>query len=367
MTPTLGNSFVTFVRLVVVLVGAVTFSLTCGGVAAAVESVNTEYEIMDMIRMPSLHWIDDNQVLFAGIKRADIQAAIAAKQVDRGMRLKKLYVWDDVRKASRLYADASEVCFAEGLVSYPLRKEATEGKRIFREGKMGFETEVEKPLPQNEEFHSNFTCKTYKREELIPPAPRFRRVVVLKDGDGYLDFGPGGGKNLFEEQRAAVRNIDLYQATTGKAIRLPFTWDEDFSVFDVSYSVFRGAYVLKPRSPVGTPIGVSRDWPKDQPFPVYLVRPDGRVDSVSIPYEPAKHLFFPRPTRAGWIYGGGRNRDAGLYLFDGKAVNKIDVGLVKEIAVAPSGCKAAVAIQNNPFEMGTPTNLKIYQLCARER
>jgi hypothetical protein len=329
---------------------------------------DTGYEIIHMILTPSLYWVDNNRLLFAGIKTVDMQAAIAAKELDRVARLKKLYLWDGASKSVRLYADAQSACFSNGEIHYQVRVDKEAGKFVVKEGPFGSEREVEKPLLSNEELRNaprvrnDVTCKTHLRAELVPPPLSTREIVVLRDGDGYLDLGPE--RPYLEERRARPRNLTLYQARTGKAIPLPMTWDEDFSPSETTYSEFRNAYVLRPREPRGAPLGVSGPWPKDQPLVVYLLFPDGRVESVSIPYWPSEYLTHPRPVKSGWIFGGGNfYKASGLHLFDGKVVSKFDIGLVKEIAVSPDGCKAAVAIQNKHLDMGTPTNLRVFDFC----
>jgi hypothetical protein len=239
---------------------------------------------------------------------------------------------------------------------------------------LGAEREIEKTLPSAEELstqgqmariHSNFTCKTHMRSELAPPAPRFRRIVVLRDGDGYLDLGPGGGKDYFEQRRAFPRNLTLYQSETGKAVSLPITWEEAIVSLQIAYSDYRRAYVLRPQMPRGSKLGTVTPWPKDQPLIVYLLSADGRTRTVTVPYWPAEYLEHPQSTRAGWIFGGGKSsKTGGLYLFDGTSVVKIQSGFVREITVTPDGCKAAVGINNKPYEMGTPINLKVFNFCA---
>jgi hypothetical protein len=342
---------------------AIALAVTGSGVAAKPTVSDTGYEII-LGSLPSLYWVDNNRLLFAGIRRADMNAAIAAKDAGRVARLKKLYLWDDTAKSVRLYADAQEVCFSSGFVSYRVRTDKAAGKEIVKEGPLGSEKEIERPLPSQEAVRSIFTCKVHLRSELMPPAPRFRKVVVFREGDGYLDMGPGGGKNYLEERRAFPRNLTLYQSETGKAVSLPMTWDEEIVSLQVAYSDYRRAYVLRPQMPRDSALGRVTSWPKGQPLVVYLLWADGRVESISIPYFFTPGLGDPRPTKAGWIFGGGYFREVGLHLFDGKGISKLDTGAEQEIAVSPDGCKAAVGIQNKHLEMGTPINLKVFQFCV---
>ena len=138
-------------------------------------------------------------------------------------------------------------------------------------GKFGQEIELPLKYLEKGEIHSDFSCKIYREDELTPPVPRYHRVVVLKEGDGYLYLD----SQDLAEQRSFPRNLVLYQAKTGTEVPLPITREEEV---DVSYSAFRGAYVLKPASPRGTPLGIRGAWPKDMPLVVYLLWADGRVE-----------------------------------------------------------------------------------------
>lgn len=352
------------IRLVAwcVLVGFV------GPLAAASPVVSdTGYEILPRILAPSMYWLDNSRLLFAGIKRSDMDAAIAAKDPNREKRLKKLYIWDDKDKSVRLYADTYvvELCYADGRISYITAIDYTAHKWSMREGDFGSERTIEKPWPLMTAVRSNITCKTYgSGDELVPPAPRYRHVVVLRDGDGYLDLGPGGGPNYFEERRAVTKNLVLYSGGTGRAISLPMTWDEDFYPTEVRYSGYKNAYVVLPHAPRGATVGLHVPWPKGEPLIVYLLWSDGRVEKVSFPYWPAEYLIDPHPFNGGWLFGGGKlRRTAGLHFFDGKKASTLDMGFVREIVVSKNGCRAAVAIQNRPDRMGTPVNVKVFDVC----
>jgi hypothetical protein len=354
-----------------VVLGTVAVAFASTG-AAQPKIYDTGYEIIHSTLSPSLYWVDNNRLLFAGLRTADMDAAVAKKEDNRVERLKKLYVWDESTKSVKLYADARGVCVANGIVRYTVGVDKAAGKALVREGPFGAEKEMKFPLPSKEELstqgqmarvRSNFTCKTHLRSEFTPPPSSDRNAVVLHDGRSYLDLGPSIGAGM-QLRRAFPRNLVLHQAN-GKEIQLPMTWEEDFSPFQVAYSDHKGAYILRPRAPRGAAIGLSQPWPKNQPLVSYLVWADGHTESISIPYWPAEYLIDPRPVKTGWIFGGGKSRETtGLHLFDSKAVAKIDSGFVKEIAVAADGCKAAIAIQLKFREMDTPTNLRIVDLCS---
>lgn len=327
---------------------------------------DTGYEIPQPIAIPPLHWIDNDRLLFVGMKAG------------RGPRpdLSALHLWSAASKTVSFYANAKSVCVVDGVVRYPVRAEAARQRRAHK-GPLGSEREIDEPLLSQEEIrlappiYSNFTCENHLRRNLVPPAQRFNHVVVLRHGDGYLDLEPGGGADLLERLRAPKKNIVLYQAS-GKTLELPMTWDEQFAEYRVTFSAYRRAYVLSPGAPRGAPLGIVGPWPKDVPFVTYLLWPDGRFETTSIPYSSVPTgtggLGSPRPTKSGWIFGAGHfYRSLGLYLFNGKTAVKLDAGAERDITVSPDGCKAAVAIQNDHLNMGTPTNLRIVDLCREGR
>ena len=334
---------------------------------------DTGFEIIPTIVTPSVYWVDDNRLLFAGIKTADMQKAITAKEENRVERLKKLYFWDDATKSVRLYADAQSACFSDGVIHYQVRVDKAAGKVVVKEGPFGSEKEIEKTLPskdeltwqeENKRVRSNFTCRTHLRNELSPPAPQGRRIIVLREGDGYLDAGPQGTIELIGEIRAnGPGNIRLFHPGRSAPIDLPITLEQGLGV--PIYSRYLSAYVTLPR-PKGSDPGHVTEWPRGLPFTVISFKATGETSEVIIPYDQLVNITWAQPTRMGWIFGGGNfYKSSGLYVFDGKKVSKIDVGLVREIAVAPDGCRTAVGIENKHLERGySPVNLKVFDFCV---
>jgi hypothetical protein len=318
-----------------------------------------------LARHGKLYWLDNERVLFYG--RSAKQDSRGAGKAASNPTTGGTYIWNIATGALEHVSEWEITCYHPEYSTWSLVRPAKNEFR-FKAGKFGQETELPREdltvQQRMERVRSDFTCKTHLRSELSPPALRDHNVIVLQDGQSYVDLGPGLGANL-SERRAFPRNLALYQAKTVKALTLPLTWEESFSPFEVAYSKYRDAYVLRPRAPRGAPIGLSQPWPKNQDLVVYLLWENGRVETKLLPYWPAEYLIDPRPSRTGWIFGGGKLRHTGgLYLFDGKAVSKLDAGFVKEISVAEDGCKAAVGIQNRPDEMGTPINLKVFDLCV---
>jgi len=307
----------------------------------------TGYEVFEPVI--SIAWVDDNQLLFAGTK-------LPPDPKQKPFEGSRIYLWNDATKSARVYAEGKDFCYSQGKVSVLLRSNNQARNAVYLEGTFGAEKEVERPFRSDTEVYNKFSCRLQKRDEFVPPLPKTHLNLVLREGDGYLTLRPLDPR----ERQAFPRNLTLYKAKIGKAIQLPMTWDEDIGSFGTGYSEYLGAYVLPPRLSPGS--GVTGEWPSEQPRVVYLLWADGRAERVSIP--PSGGFAYPRPTKAGWIYGGGHFRTAGLYLFDGKSTSKLDTGGISEIEVSPDGCKAAVAIKNRHLDMGTPVNLKTFSFCS---
>jgi len=337
---------------------------------------DTGYEIIHKTLTPSIYWIDNERLIFEGINTADRSAAVANRDPNQVKRLKKLYVWDANSKSVRFYAEGSDLCVSNGTLHYTVRTDKTAGIRVVKAGPLGHEKQTSVPLPtkeelswraQSERVRGDFTCKTHLRADLSPPAPKGRRIIVLREGDGYLDAGPEGTIELVGEIRATgPGHIKLFHPGNPIPLELPMTLEQGPGW--PIYSEYLGAYVTLPR-PQGANPGHITSWPRGLPFSVYSFTASGHVHKVVIPYGEWGGIAWVQPTRAGWIFSGGGTPPpkAGLFLFDSTTVRKLDSGYVYEIAVSPDGCRAAVATLNRHLEMGMPTNLRILEFCREPR
>jgi hypothetical protein len=127
-----------------------------------------------------------------------------------------------------------------------------------------------------------------------------------------------------------------------------------------------GKYVLIPRTWKGRDVrNPENSWPKDQPIPIYLLSPDGKVETLQIPYG----TWFPERaflTRKGlfWISSSApstNSKQAGGWLLqDGKAVKLFD-HLPEGAGVSPDGCKIAYAY--NDYNRSTTEFVHVIELC----
>jgi hypothetical protein len=356
-------------RILRFALGPLAFSVAsvCAGQSRVFD---TGYEIARG-QASSLYWIDNERLLFAGTFTADMEAAIRNKDANRG-RLKKLYLWNASTRVATLYADAKDVCVADGAVHYTVRIDESAGKIVERVGPIGSEKDIEKPLAPKGELsrgaqtvwvRSKHTCRIHRLSELIPPPEAGRRIIVLRNGDGYIDAGPLAPKELLDQRNRPIR---LFHPNRQSPVELPITIEQGAG--NPTYSQYVSAYVSRPR-PIGSDPGHITSWPRGLPFTIYTFTSNGLLDKSVIPYGEWGTLAQPLPTRVGWVFSGYGEirRKAGLFLFDVSSVRRLDTGQVYEIAVSKDGCRVAVGIQNRHLDMGTPINLKVIDLCLGAR
>lgn len=339
--------------------------------AAEPAVLDTGYEIIPRTLAPSLYWVGNDRLLFEGINRSDMDAVLADRKPQAVGRLKGLYLWDGKSRSVRFYANGTALCVANGVVRFTVRIDRASAVRIIREGPLGSEAEVTIHMPgknaRARTVYSPLACKSYARGDLAPPAAPGQRVVVLREGDGYLGAGPLGIAERVEEFRAHGRdNIKLFGPRSLAGTDLPITLEQGPGY--PIYSEYLGAYVTLPR-PKGSAPGRIARWPPGLPFTVYSFNASGDTREITIPYGEWGGIVWPQPTSAGWIFGGqgAPTPKAGLFLYSSGAVRKLDSGYVYEIAASPDGCRAGVAIKNRLLEINAPTNLKIFDLCAQDR
>jgi hypothetical protein len=347
-------------------------SLAAGSACAAAPVVfDTGYEIIPRTLAPSLYWVGNDRLLFEGFNSSDMDEALAGREPHPVGRLKRLYLWDGKSGAVGPYADGAGLCVASGVVRFTVRIDRASAARIVREGPPGSEAEFRIAMPGKGEradtVYSPLACKRYARRDLSPPAPPGRRVVVLREGDGYLRAGPVGMAERVEAFRAHGReNIKLFGPRHPAGFDLPITLEQGPG--HPIYSEYLGAYVTLPR-PKGSAPGRIAAWPRGLPFTVYSFNASGDTRTITIPYGPWGGIAWVQPTSAGWIFAGqgAPTPEAGLFIYNSGTVRKLDSGYVYEIAVSPDGCRAGVAIKIRLLDVNAPTNLRIVDLCASAR
>jgi len=324
----------------------------------------TGYDVGSSLFGPEIAWVDNNQVLFIGQK-----SNLDPKE--RSYAAFKMYIWNESTKSVREHADAAHFfCYADSRIRYGYGKKDEAGNTIIHEGPLGKEEIITVPLAPSHALRgfSYFSCKLYSSDDFVPPIPKDRQTLVLREGDGYLVLQPTGSAR----SSYVAKNLILYRGKGAEPVTLPMTWYGNIGLLtpqEITYSAYLRAYVL--HQPTFESDQGPRDWPASEPRVVYVLRTsDGSVERVTIP--PTTPFKRPKSTKVGWIYAGGLVRDGkwvghnGLYLYDGNRQKKIEAGTIGAITVSPDGCKAAVAVNNYSHipMLGTPTTLKIFNFCA---
>ena len=318
-----------------------------------------------LARQGKLYWLDNDRVLFYGGS-----AKQDSKRVGTGSTIPAAggtYIWNVAAGSLEHVSEWEITCYHPEYSTWSLVRPAKNEYR-FKAGKFGQETELppEKLTVQQrmQRVRSDFTCKSYRLSDLVPPPPLGRRVIVLREGDGYLDVGPHSTAERIKEIRAhGSKPILLFRPNALSAIALPITAEQGPG--NPKYSAYLDAYVALPRAKGSDP-GHIRSWPRGLPFIVYSFKNTGEASEATIPYGEWGGIANVQPTRAGWMFAGSGTTPpkSGLFLSQHPSVRKLDAGQVHALAVSRDGCRAAVGIQNRHLEMGTPINLKVLELCG---
>lgn len=134
----------------------------------------------------------------------------------------------------------------------------------------------------------------------------------------------------------------------------------------LSYSDYLDKYVLIPHTWRGHDAkDTNLGWPKDQPYPIYLISPEGKVETLEIPAGPW-HPGAAFPTQQGlfWVSNNTQKSwsDAGGWLVkDGKVTKLFDL-LVDGAGVSPDGCTIVYA--DNKSSLKINEYVQAIDLCA---
>ena len=313
------------------------------------------YEVIDtgILGRDEIYWIDNAHVLFPGFRRSE--EAKGRESPTRAV----LYVWDVGNRHARVHAEIPEtdyVCFADGYVSYAIRRN---GRRHIREGKLGSEIEREwdPSSPRRKIERNPFTCQDMDLTKADEVYKGFL-FLPLRRGDGYY----GWKKTKSAAEADASPMYFLRQGGGEKPAALPFT---DVEKRRITYSEYEGAYVVE-RSEL-----TRRNADTAPGGKAWLVFPTGKVTDVQIKDGPwLRATWGYAPTRKGWVIAsrstGRRSQsgpgDAGIYLLSEGSSERLIAGFPSAPALSPDGCRIA-AIVNPLTGPGLKATLRVVNLC----
>lgn len=296
-------------------------------------------------RFNSLAWIDNERVLLVGSD---------GPYPDKNA----MYMWHTGKGTVTPYGDHKYFCYADGyLVSL-----SGNGLNQVRLGKLG----QEKPMELSKAFENkSFTLDLQCREsvrwyKLQPLGPTSGIIADLGKRDGMIaapvTMITRNPKDPPAKQLETSREpMRLINDRHPKGIPLPILSLEDIRL--VTYSEYRQRYVAITRFPTNyNPWGAPRDWEDATPRPVYLIGADGSSETIEIPLTAGwSELKRIVPTRKGLVFlgwGVKGNRSGGAFIYDGKEVFALDLGMGENLAASPDGCKVVYAISNEADRAG---------------
>lgn len=168
--------------------------------AATYPTVDAGYRLA---RQGKLYWLDNDRVLFyGGSAKQDSRRVGTASTIPAGGGT---YIWNVAAASLEQISEWEITCYHPEYSTWSLVRPAKNEYR-FKAGKFGQETELppEKVTVQQgvQRVRSDFTCKSYRLSDLVPPPPVGRRLIVLREADGYLDAGPSSTVERVKEIRA---------------------------------------------------------------------------------------------------------------------------------------------------------------------
>jgi hypothetical protein len=211
------------------------------------------------------------------------------------------------------------------------------------------------------------TCGKYKLSDVRIADKMF--LFPLMEGHGFLGWEGGGETPWPAGGEAPVR---YYKDATTPPILLPLK-RKDIRTPDVPspafYAEWANVYVLQGEAGWGYVTNGIGPLPKNQPYPVYLIRPgSGEVATLHAWYQKGVGNWQYFYTKAGLLVfssavrGGGLG-DAGIYRVVDRGYEKILKGIPHTGAISPDGCRFAFGIQYIGQKSYGPIQLKVLDLC----
>lgn len=320
-----------------------------------------------------IYWLDDQQILFAG---GDLKGyADHGAQIKAGKNPKLgLYIWNISTGAVRSHTmilPYSTLCYRDGRIEYTV--EAKDGNLVRKKGRLGEEQEVQEAPSRNwphisarakGEVADRLNCRIYSYYDLPKGVD-----LPLIDGHGYLGWRGGSDLPWPAGGEAPVR---YYKDATTPPILLPLKRKDILvpsSAFSPIYAEWANVYVLQGGAMWGYKTSGIGPLPEDQPYPVYLLKPDsGEVTTLHAWYQKGVGNWQYFYTKAGLLVfssavrGGGLG-DAGIYRVVDHGYEKILKGMPKTGAISPDGCRFAFGIQYIGQKSYGPIQLKVLDLC----
>ena len=325
------------------------------------------YWTCEVSRGDCVHWLDNERVIFSGTNPAEFEKTPDGR---KSWKSHGIYVWNlrtgVVTKHSAVTSEPGSLCVVDGYVRYT----RPEGEDVITmAGEFGQEIEIgrrkfgvyPKPDPKLHGWNTRLSCGRYLPSTT---APLIGSKVALKDGDGFLYFGPmnqGGRIRYFKEGNHEIElPVERWKVSPSDVLR---------SEFDNSYILF-GPYRESEKSGIST----CTSTPIERH--IYRFTTDGRLADIAIP--PDRRLrcnMYDFNVVQGAVLiktGGGHATNVDLsvlYLLRSGVVKEVIRGISTEDAVSPNGCLLALGINSSGDSRRPPApfrgHLKVIDFCAK--
>ncbi|MEO8186563.1 MAG: hypothetical protein ABI580_04275 [Burkholderiaceae bacterium] len=320
-------------------------------------------------------WLDSSRVLFNGGTLSAVSKARYPESEEAAKWANPwTFVWDTASDNVERISDWNTVCYSPTYIRQYKRPKYDSLRGKYRLGPLGKEMElnaeamskrIKKDEAQQRIYRNSFDCREYAPSEIVPPIPPDRKVVLLREGDGYLDLGSRDPVRRSIEMKSG-HDIRWYHPTAESGVDLGMPLAHNFGLHSPRYSSYSEEYVVVPAAPDAKTSKGSTE------LIYYVLHPSSlSAEKVTIPnFAPGGGFTQGRieRTKSGWVFSGSGNpwlRWAGIYHYDSKKVTRIDLGSVTALSVAPDGCKVAYTINKRNTEMGSPIEVNYVNLCVR--
>ena len=335
---------------------AATLALTAVAGAGFSAEDEADVRIIDLRRGGEpVAWIDNETILLLELTGEQ------GRRLGNVYPLSRLATYNYRTGERKTYGNADwQACYANGYVSY-LTVDRSTGDLLAVSGELGKETSRAVKLKRGEQFFDYASCRPFSElpgrpgwldektqfRYLWPPAGIINcRADRVSDWEEYV-------KARFHKRRDAT------------GVALPFSC---FQVYPgLKYYPFKGAYFAYEYS--GGP------WPQDHERRAFWLYPDGRVETVVLPYSDAIRGAIGVPTARGIVTfpGSGTHRahfpTYSVYLVTPEAAKLIAEGNALAASTSPDGCKVAMlhdpeySTRVDKLQIIVGATLKVLELC----
>jgi hypothetical protein len=275
-------------------------------------------------------WVDNERVLFTGVKvGSGSNCAIKDPRCGGRGLWNGAYVWDVPKNEVTHYKDRilTDLCVHDGYISYKTHERLADKQASIFVGKFGKEQKLDHP--SEHQYNNPISCR-YHTKPWLPAEAQTRRVALLLEEHGYVDFGPNEPSQLNAQKG---QPLPILRSPDGKAV--PLNIENRYLMnrrLRFSYVPFSNEYFTKADT-----VNVA------EVVPAFYMTPEGSVRKLEFGVRRLLGGGY-HPTRVGVFLTTDGDRSpgsgGGYLLLPGKLV-KVVTGAVRSASVSPDGCQVA--------------------------